>query len=368
MRIIHLTSNHAPTDVRIFLKEARTLSRAGHQVALIVPTEEPRQQVDGVEIIPVRKPKNRLDRFVLGFWRIYRAALAARGDAYHFHDPDLIPLGLLLRLQGKKVVYDVHEDVPRDILTKHWIPPILRGIIAKAMAGVEWLAGQLLSGIVAATPSITRRWPVTKTVVVQNFPFMEELAPESGIAYVERPLNVVYLGGIEIIRGIQEMVQAMEYLPANLEARLLLGGRFAPPELENELQQMPGWARAEFVGWVSRKRMAEILTSARLGLVLFHPAPNHIEAQPNKLFEYMSAGIPVVASDFPLWREIVEGAGCGLLVDPLDPQAIAKAIQYLLEHPLEAETMGRRGRLAVLEQYNWEAESKNLLEFYRGWV
>lgn len=367
MRIVHLTSNHIPTDVRIFLKEARTLTQAGHQVALVVPTDES-GQIDGVEIIPVQKAKNRLDRFVLGFWRIYRAALTARGEAYHFHDPDLIPLGLLLRLQGKITVYDVHEDVPRDILSKHWILPILRGIIAKAMAGLEWLAGRFLNGIVAATPAIARRWPPEKTVVLQNFPFQEELAGEGGLPYTQRPHQAVYLGGIEVIRGIREMVQAMEHLPSNGDAQLVLGGRFAPAELEQEVRQMLGWGKVEFVGWVSRERMAEILAKARLGLILFHPVPNHIEAQPNKLFEYMSAGIPVVASDFPLWREIVMGANCGLLVDPMDPKAIAQAIQHLLEHPAEAETMGQRGRQAVLEKYNWEAESKNLLEFYGRWA
>jgi len=118
-------------------------------------------------------------------------------------------------------------------------------------------------------------------------------------------------------------------------------------------------------GFVSRKDVAKLMGDSRMGLVLFHPAPNHIAAQPNKLFEYMSAGIPVIASDFPLWRQIVESSNCGLLVDPLNPQSIADAICWLIEHPKEAEEMGRCGREAVEREYNWGHEEAKLLSFYR---
>ncbi|MBD3768073.1 MAG: glycosyltransferase, partial [Gammaproteobacteria bacterium] len=102
------------------------------------------------------------------------------------------------------------------------------------------------------------------------------------------------------------------------------------------------------------------------GLVTFLPAPNHIDAQPNKMFEYMSAGLPIITSIFPLWREIVEGNQCGLCVDPLDPQAIGEAIQYLIDNPVEAEQMGKNGRQAVEQKYNWTIEEQKLLDLYAG--
>jgi len=218
---------------------------------------------------------------------------------------------------------------------------------------------------VAATPKIAERFPASKTVVVQNFPLPNELYCVRAEPYINRPLSVAYVGGISRMRGIKELVQAMGILSSKLSARLMLAGSFSPPWLEEVIRKEPGWRNVVFLGWQSRVNVAKILASSRIGVVLFHPAPNHVNAQPNKLFEYMSAGIPVIASDFPLWKEIVEGSGCGLLVNPLDPEAIAEAIKWLLENPEKAETMGKRGRKAIEECYNWDKESVKLISFYR---
>jgi glycosyltransferase involved in cell wall biosynthesis len=310
-------------------------------------------------------PKNRLSRILGSTLRACILATREKADLYHFHDPELIPVGLLLRLLGKRVVYDVHEDLPRQILSKYWIPRILRGVVAKAAALAEWVAAKAMSGIVAATPAIARRFPPHKTVAVQNFPLLSEFALGEGTPYRERPMWVAYVGGITAIRGAVEMVRAMEHLPEDLGARLVLAGTFSPPELVAEVRKLPGWSYVDFLGWQGRDGISRLLRRARVGLVVLHPVTNYLDSYPVKLFEYMAAGIPVVASDFPLWREIVEGEQCGLTVDPLDPKAIAEAVRWLLEHPEEAEEMGKRGRKAVLAKYNWEREAEKLLDLYR---
>src|SRR5215469_2661697 len=168
------------------------------------------------------------------------------------------------------------------------------------------------------------------------------------------------------MRGVREMVLAMDKVPAHLQATLTLAGRWDPPELATELSALPGWSRTACSGVLSREGVRDLLATCRLGLVVLHPTTAFLEAQPTKLYEYMSAAIPVVASNFPLLREIVEGAGCGLVVDPLDPVAIAHAIQWVLEHPREAVEMGQRGRQAVLERYNWDHEAAVLKSVYEG--
>jgi glycosyltransferase involved in cell wall biosynthesis len=362
-KIVFLTSVHRPFDPRIFYKECRTLAREGFEVVLIAPHERA-EIVDGVRIRPILKSQNRFKRMVITVFRVLKAAVDEGGSIYHFHDPELIIVGLLLKLKGKRVIYDVHEDVPKDILTKPYISPLVRRWLALLTELIEHFASSFFDGIVAATPSIGKRFPSKKTVIVQNFPYLQSGFVES-LPYAKRPFQAAYSGNITVIRGAIEMVKAIAKLPGNLGAKLALAGDFSPLELETEVRNLSGWERVDFIGWRSPEEVASLLGHSRMGLVIFHPVPNHLEAQPQKLFEYMLAGLPIIASDFPLWRQIIVGTGCGILVNPLDPQAIAKAIQWVLEHPIEAEEMGLRGREVVYSQFNWANEGEKLLDLYR---
>src|SRR5262249_18418576 len=149
-------------------------------------------------------------------------------------------------------------------------------------------------------------------------------------------------------------------------ARLELAGWFWNSTSMSELTNTPEWDQVCWHGMLDRTGVADLLGSVRAGLSVLHPEQNFLTALPVKMFEYMAAGIPVIASDFPLWREIIRAAGCGILVDPRDSSAIADAVNYLLTHDEEAEAMGRRGRHAVEEQFNWDREAEKLLAFYRS--
>jgi glycosyltransferase involved in cell wall biosynthesis len=363
-KIVHLTSVHQALDIRIYHKECKSLARAGHEVVLIAPHDRP-LIADGVRLRPVPKPRGRRERMTRTVWQVYRAALQENADVYHFHDPELIPIGLLLKLQRGQVVYDVHEDRPRQMMSKHWIPPQMRRPVSWLVHLTEAASGRVWDGIVAATPAIRRLFPGDKTVVVQNFPILDELDATAAIPYAERRAVIAYVGNLTAIRGAREMVQSVGLLPEGLSPRLELAGTFDPPELKDELRSLPGWERVRFFGWLSRPEIAELLGRARVGLALLHPTGNYLEAQPNKLFEYMATGIPFVASDFPHWRKLVNTDRSGLLVDPTDPTAISDAILWLLEHPKEAEAMGMHGQEAVRTRFHWQPEAQQLVDFYR---
>jgi len=363
--VVHLTTVHAPSDTRIFFKECRSLAQAGMDVTMVVPAEKA-GVVHSVRIEPLPRPRARLSRMTRTVWSAFWKALRLKAGLYHLHDPELLPVGLLLRAWGKHVIYDVHEDVPKDVLSKPYLPLWSREIVGRAAKLAEDVAVGYLSAVVAATPSIYKRFHTmnTRTVMVRNFPIPEELSNGHSMLWCKRDSAVAYIGGITGLRGIREMIRAMGLLPDALDAKLEIAGNATYGDSLDDLPTLPGWNRVCYRGYLDGAGIAELLGRVRAGLVLFHPAPNHVEAMPMKLFEYMAAGIPVIASTFPAWREIVEEARCGLLVDPLKPQEIAEAMQYLLMHPNEAEEMGRRGMRAVQETYNWKTQARVLLDLY----
>lgn len=369
LRAVHLTTVHPRTDTRIRLKEVATLAGVWPgEVALFVQDGkgDETDARDGFIIHDTGAPqRTRLRRMTVGAWRMYRAVRRARPRVAHFHDPELLPWAVLLRLSGIRIVYDVHEDVPLQILGKFWIPKPLRRPVAGAVWLAEAIAARAFSRIAAASPAIACRFPPRKTVLVQNFPILTELHAASPVPFAQRPPHLAYIGGVTAERGAEEMTDSLPLIPERLNARLQLAGIFTPPALEARLRGRPGWHRIDVLGWQSRPQVADLLGRVRVGVVTFLARPNHIAAQPNKLFEYMSAGLPVIASDFPLWRRIVGDAGCGLLVDPADPDAIAAAAARLLDDPAEAEAMGRRGREAVERRYNWNNEAARLIEMYK---
>jgi len=363
-KICLLTTVHHPFDTRIFHREAKSLVGAGYEVVLVAPHHQD-EIVDGVRIHAVPKPVGRLKRITFTAWQVYRAALLEKAAVYHFHDPELIPIGVLLKLGRKKVIYDVHEDLPRQILNKDWIPRPFRALTAGAASVMETAAARILNGIVAATPTIAARFPAPKTELVQNFPSPDELFAPQHKPYRERPPRLAYVGVMGETRGIREMIRAVDLIPDSINARLILAGTFNPPELLSELKEEPGWEKIDYMGWQPRDQVSTLLGEVRAGLVVMHPTPNNVNAYPNKLFEYASVGLPVIASNFPLWRGIIEDAGCGMVVDPLSPPLIARAMQWVLENQAEAEAMGRRGQEAVGVKYNWPAQEYKLLRFYR---
>jgi glycosyltransferase involved in cell wall biosynthesis len=295
--------------------------------------------------------------------RVYRAAVRERAHVYHFHDPELLWVGVLLKLRGLRVIYDVHEDVPKQVMSKPWIPPSARPLVARAVWLVEQLAARIVDGIVAATPTIAQKFPAEKTVVVQNFPEASFADSDGARPTAQRQDAFVYTGGLMEVQGVREMAEAFARLPEGMTGTI--AGTFHPPALEQEIARLPGWRRVRFLGHVPRTDVLRAMDGARAGLVLNHPTVNYVDAYSTKMFEYMARGLPVVCSNFPLWAQIVRAADCGIAVDPREPSAIAAAIRSLNEDDELARRLGENGRRAISERYNWEAELDKLEALYR---
>src|SRR5260221_6683577 len=235
-KVVHLTSVHTAFDVRVFHKECKSLARSGKHVVLIAP--HPRDEVvDSVEVKGIQINGGRLVRMTRTAWALYREALRQNGDVYHFHDPELIPVGLLLAAHGKRVVYDIHEDAPADILHKDYIPRPLRRPLTWSVRKLEDAACRRFSGLIAATPTIARRFRSINpnTVVVHNFPMLDEIAPNEALRSHERPPALAYIGSISERRGVREILQAVALLASDNPAHMMLAGPFSPEELRTEL-------------------------------------------------------------------------------------------------------------------------------------
>ncbi len=376
MRIAMLTSVHAWNDVRIYEKEAQSLAERGHQVVVVGPVDSGRTSAGRmqnaqcrtagahVEHVPVSIPKKRVARMVVGGLRMLCSGLKQQADVYHFHDPELLPVGLILRLMGRRVVYDVHEDYPEQILSKHYLPIWLRRTVARAFGRGEKLVARLLDGVVAATDHIASRFNGTKVVVVRNYPKTGEQRTTNGARRTAtEPFRVCHLAGtLTEERGVSSLVRAMEYLGDGFE--LVLAGRFVPEAYEDEIRTLAGFRWVRCLGVVPHAEVWRWYAQSDVGAVCLLPVPRFQVSLPVKLFEFMSAGLPVVASDFPLFREIVEGSDCGMCVNPEAPAEIARAVRRLAGNEEERSRMSARGMAAVRTRYNWEAEVEKLVGLY----
>ncbi len=364
-KVVHLTSAHPRYDTRIFIKMCSSLAKHGYDVSLVVADGLGDETKNDVHIVDVgAKMGGRLSRMTTMVKKVFEKAKSLDADVYHLHDPELMPIGVKLKKLGKKVIFDAHEDLPKQLISKPYLNKPLRIMLSKAFAWYERKVCCRFDAVITATPIIRDKFlTINKnTTDVNNFPIIGELA--NSAPWPDKKHEVCYVGGIAKIRGIKEIVKALG--ETSTAVKLNLAGTFSEQDTYEEVKGYAGWGKVRELGFLDRRGVAQVLSNSMAGLVTLHPIINYFDALPVKMFEYMAAGLPVIASDFPLWRDIVEGNQCGICVDPLKPKEIAEAIDYIVSNPKEAEKMGENGRKAVLEKYNWGIEEQKLFKVYAG--
>lgn len=358
-RVCHMTSAHDSRDIRIFYKECVSLARGGYDITAVVPGQSSVR--DGVRIIGVRKRfDNRLYRMLFMARLVYKQALAVDADIYHFHDPELLPYALKLKKKKKLVIYDSHEDVPRQILAKTWIPTRVRKLVSSIYECYEKKAAGKLDYIITATEHIADIFKKYKcnAGAVKNYPLLSDIQCDNK-NYLQRDKIICYAGGITEQRGITQLVKAMEHIDAKLEIAGAL-----EEDYRKFLEKLPGWNKVKLLGYLNRSEISALYNRSLIGLVVLRNTPNHRNALPIKMFEYMAAGIPIVASNFPVWEEIIGHSECGVPVEPENVKGIEAAVNSLLADGERALAMGENGRDAICKEYNWGIEEEKLLTIY----
>ena len=348
-------------------RECRYLAARGYRVTLIAP-HACDETIDGVDIRAVPRPSSRTERMSHVVPAVYRRAVEEDADLYHFHDPELIPAALLLRRRNKEVIYDVHEDYPNTIGYSSWLPRRVRSAASWGFKQLERYASKRFSALIGANSQITERIsPFNRLVIaVGNYPAFKDypFTPRFDNARYAAGVLVSF-GGVSSRTCTQAIVEALGLIPTTLKANLLLGGSVSSDALFDAVRRVPGWRRVTYARELPVRMMLERLLTASIGFVLFSPEPNHFGVGSNRFFEALAAGLPVITSNFPNWKELVNGIGCGIAVSPTDPRAIAEAVLYLLSHPADAAEMGRRGYEMAIKQFNWELESCKLDRLYK---
>lgn len=368
VHVAHLTTVHRPFDVRIFHKQCTSLAAAGYDVTLIQRGEVAEVR-NGVTILPVPSYTSRFSRMTRGVWIALRLALKSRAKIIHLHDPELIPAGFVAKLMGRKVVLDIHENLHLDIAAKEWLPRWCVVPLGVATQAMEQMAAATFDGVSAATDGIARRFAAASTIIVRNAPVIAEMTcAESAKPFGERPANFIYVGGLGgggDLKGVDLMLSALAALPSESSIKLILGGPAPNPEFAERIAAMPGGERVDYIGWVDRDALARLYADSIGALVLYPPMPNNIESEPVKLFEAMAAGVPVVISDFPLFREYIDRWQCGIAVEASNADAVAQAMVAIENDRNAAQAFGKRGQDAIRREREWPMFSAELDGLYR---
>ncbi|MCB1646714.1 MAG: glycosyltransferase, partial [Pseudomonadales bacterium] len=265
-KVVHLSSVHPDYDTRIFHKECASLTEK-YDTSLIIRASTSRLEKN-VRIIALPAPVNRWQRIFKTTFQTYQLALAEDADIYHFHDPELLPIGLMLKLRGNKVIYDAHEDLPRQIREKDYLPAWVRGPLATLIRWFENFAARRMSAVVTATPYIRDKFLAAgaRAVDVNNFPMLSELMLDEP-DWESKESVVCYVGTIWDKRGLFQMLEACELSQTNL----LMGGTFSDEGQKAVAESHPGWKHVEYLGHLDRSGVVDVLKRSTAGLVLLHP-------------------------------------------------------------------------------------------------
>ncbi len=374
-KICHITTVHSRYDRRIFQKECLYLFNH-YEVHLIVSDGQGDEICEGIQVHDIGKSKNRFWRMLNATKRAFRRAVSIDADLYHIHDSELWPAAIKLRKLGKKIVFDAHEDFPNDLFNASYLNDnivkrfITKYVIVPCLRHYQRYVFRKLNALIAATPYICGNIEKInpKTVIVYNYfdinhPFTNvdklKIVNKSDFIYA------IYGGTISSSYGVKDIIESLKFTK-NVVLRLC--GQFSSDRYRHLLESLPEWQRVNFLGTVPQNQMAEVYKKSNIAIFANHDTHNSRWSLPTKLFEFMYYGLPVIVSDLPAIRPIIEEAKCGLLVKSNQsdtPKQIAKCIDYLIEHPDEAKQMGENGRNAVINYYNMNESYKVLLNLYK---
>lgn len=365
--ILQLTSVHPRFDTRIYHKVCKSLVSHDYQVKLIVADGKGDKKKDSINIEDVGKSKfGRLGRIFVTTWKVFFRALRTDAKIIHFHDPELIPQAYILAIFGRKVIFDMHENIPKQIANKHWLSSYLKKTLILIYTCLEKLTLNKFHVVFAESSYQNDYNWLKNTSVILNLP---DVGLITSIPKQDKFDNftVGYIGGCSTERGVLRVASAIKQLrEKELDFDYLCIGPQSQEVEEDDLFQIghkDGWIDAP--GRVNAVDGWPLIKKCSVGMAVLEPLPNYLESWPTKMFEYLAMGLPVIVSNFPMYQEFIDEYNCGLCVDPLNQDDISKAIEFIHNNPETALEMGERGKKAIMNKLNWSYEENKLIKLYQ---
>jgi len=361
-RICHISTVHAANDDRIFYKECISLVQEGYDVFFVVP--HPKSElIDGVQIEAIEFVEGRFSRLFKAQWNALRTALKTKSAIYHFHDPELMFLGVILRILGNKVIYDVHEDLPKQILYKPWIKSgFARKSLSKLIYAFEQFSCLFFNGVVSVTDDIAKKYKASKTIILRNLPInaIAKSLENTEINSDTDKVIFIYAGGLTRIRGIKEICLAMEKHQSKAELWLL--GPWESEAYQAECLNNESEVYIKYLGFKTMPEVYGYIQKADVGIAMLYPIKNYLTSLPIKAFEYMAFQKPLLMSDFEYWKEVFDGTAVFAHAHSVDD--IAKQIGLLIDDKGLRLKLGSFGYDRVQNELNWEKEAEKLFSLY----
>jgi glycosyltransferase involved in cell wall biosynthesis len=367
LKVCHFASVHSIHDTRVFHRECVTLAKT-YDVTLIAIGVESGVK-DGVNIIAIRKPKSRIQRIFKTRRLAYELALQENADIYHFHDPELIPFALLLKFKGKKVIYDIHENVTESMKIKKWLP--LKFLFIPLYLLFDAIAARYFELILAEhayIPVYKKRYPNKQTYLVENFAPLTILTPFQKTNRSLTEKNIFYIGSFNEEYCFKQILETVKHLiELGWNHKLYIIG-YVSPDVWAEINQIPYFQQIRpqlvFTGYLRMSDGYELSRNCAVGFSFVSPNINVRDSLPRKLYEYMAIGLPVVSSNFPTYENLVNTIDAGICVNSQNPREMADKTWELLNQPEQLDRFAQNGIHAATTTYNWEKEEKALLDIY----
>ncbi|WP_084181279.1 glycosyltransferase [Polaromonas glacialis] len=356
MKIVHVSTVHPRNDIRIFKKECRALVEAGWEVHLIVADGLGDELHESIMVHDIgKRSNNRLVRLLINTYHAISTAIKLKPDIIHIHDPELLLFIWRALFRKIRIVYDIHEDMRRQILLKKYIPNYLRKLTSVVFGIVEDGISSKLSALIVPQESMLKHYIEINNECINLPNYVDlNLYPLKRKLFT-RPV-IFHAGALTNDRGLYNMINLANELAERGD--VVVAGRLPKDILPSAIGLI------KYMGNLEYSDVLNWYADSNIGVILYNNVGQYHMASAVKSFEYMASSMPILMPNFGEWIEFNMKTNCGINVDVNDAVSISAAVMWLVENPIDAERLGRNGRTCVESEYSWQSVSGRLINLY----